>query len=66
MQALTTTLILSIMFLSAGAFAGASHSVPATTVAAPANITVIEKNQAWPLAGQISVEPCSYKRCIDV
>lgn len=66
MKTLTTSLILSVMFLSAGAFAGASRTVTATVVANPANITVIEKNQAWPLAGQISVEPCSANRCIDV
>ena len=66
MKTLTTSLILSVMFLSAGAFAGASSSVPATIVANPANITVIEKNQAWPLPGRITVEPCSASRCIDI
>ena len=66
MKTLTTSLILSVMFLSAGAFAGASRTVTATVVANPTHITVIEKNQAWPLAGQISVEPCSANRCIDI
>ena len=66
MKTLTTSLILSVMFLSAGAFAGASHNAPAKIVAEPANITVIEKNQAWPLPGRISVDPCSCNRCIDV
>lgn len=69
MKTLTTSLILSVMFLSAGAFAGASSKAPAPAVAEaaePTNITVIEKNQAWPLPGRISVEPCSASRCIDV
>ena len=66
MKTLTTSLILSILFLSAGAFAGAEQQVTAEYVADPANVTVIEKNQAWPLPGRISVEPCSYQRCIDV
>jgi hypothetical protein len=66
MKTLTTSLILSVMFLSAGAFAGASHNVPVSIVAEPANVTVIEKNQAWPLPGRISVDRCTYNRCIDV
>ncbi len=66
MKTLTTSLILSVMFLSAGAFAGASSHAPATAVADPANITVIEKNQAWPLPGRITVDPCNASRCIDV
>lgn len=66
MKTLTTSLFLSVLFLSAGAFAGASHKAPATQVADPANITVIEKNGSWPLPGHISVEPCSGNRCIEV
>ncbi len=66
MKTLSTSLILSVMFLSAGAFAGASHSVPASVVANSTNITIIEKNQAWPLPGHISVDPCNATRCIDI
>lgn len=52
MKTLTATAALTIMFLSAGAFAGNNHRlVPA------ANLTVIEKNQSWPVA------PCSLVRC---
>jgi hypothetical protein len=68
MKTLTTSIILSVMFLSAGAFAGSNHGThPATVATADAdNVTVIEKNASWPPAGHISVEPCSRARCIDI
>lgn len=69
MKTLTTTAILSIMFLSAGAFAGESRNAqpvaPAAVINA-SNITVVEKNQAWPPAGRISVDPCQYELCYDI
>ncbi len=69
MKTLTTTILLSVMFLSAGAFAGGNNTY--LVVAHPQgakveNITVILKNQSWPLAGQISVDPCNVSRCIDI
>ena len=69
MKTLTTSILLSVMFLSAGAFAGSNH--PASTGAAlPAtpveNVTVVNKNQVWPPAGQISMDPCSIRRCIGI
>ena len=73
MKTLTTSIILSVMFLSAGAFAGASHTthrpltVPAQTVVVkPENVTVVGKTSNWPIAGQVSVEPCSYRRCVEI
>lgn len=68
MKTLTTSIILSVMFLSAGAFAGSSRGVHPAIVAAadPSNVTVVTKNAAWPPAGRISVEPCSRARCIDI
>ena len=69
MKTLTTSIILSVMFLSAGAFAGNSHPTSKTaTLPKPQieNVTVVNKNQAWPPAGQISMEPCSVRRCIDI
>jgi len=68
MKTLTTSIILSVMFLSAGAFAGSSRGVHSVTVSSanPANVTVVTKNAAWPPAGQISVEPCSRQRCIAI
>jgi len=50
MKTLTTSLILSVMFLSAGAFAGANRTAP-HLIAAPAkigNVTTVNKNGVWP------------------
>jgi len=66
MKTLTASLILSIMFLSAGAFAGNSQRASLTIMPKPENVTVILKNQSWPLAGRISVDPCNQQRCIDI
>lgn len=67
MKTLTTSIILSVMFLSAGAFAGAGQGGQSTAIAAGnSNVTVITKNAAWPPAGQISVEPCSLNRCLAI
>ena len=66
MKTLTTSIILSVMFLSAGAFAGSRPGVQPVPVASSANVTVVTKNAAWPPAGQISVEPCSRTRCIAI
>ena len=68
MKTLIATAGLTIMFLSAGAFAGnrVDNAVPPAAPALNANITVIEKNMAWPLPGQITVDPCSVNRCLDI
>lgn len=68
MKTLTTSIILSVMFLSAGAFAGSNQNAQPVAVsdANADNVTVVTKNAAWPPAGQISVEPCSRARCIDI
>ena len=57
------TFILTVAFLSAGAFAG--HELQPAGRAHGANVTVIAKNQAWPVKGQITVEPCRIKPCRD-
>ena len=68
MKTLTTSIILSVMFLSAGAFAGSNGGTHPVIVSdtGSANVTVVTKNAAWPPAGQISVEPCSRTRCISI
>ncbi len=69
MKTLITSLILSVLFLSAGAIAGAEHvrkTQADTAMATPRNVTILSKNQAWPLAGRISVEPCNLRRCIGI
>lgn len=67
MKTLIATATLTVMFLSAGAFASDTHSSASTAVVAkPANVTVIVKNQAWPAPGQIQPDPCNGNRCIDI
>lgn len=69
MKTLTTSIILSVMFLSAGAFAGSHRGhehVISVAAEAPSNVTVITKNAAWPPAGHITVEPCSRSRCLAI
>lgn len=54
--------VLATAFLGAAAYA----VVPAkskTAVLIPINSTTIEKNQSWPLKGNISLDPCAKVRC---
>jgi hypothetical protein len=66
MKTLLTTALLSAMFLSAGAFARDSELPQAGLARQPVNLTVVMKNQSWPEASRISVEPCARNRCIDI
>ncbi|MCA3560552.1 MAG: hypothetical protein IOC82_05915 [Aestuariivirga sp.] len=68
MKTLAASILLSVIFLSAGAFAGANRGTQPAAVSAanPANVTVVMKNGAWPPAGLISVAPCSHTRCLAI
>lgn len=67
MKTIAATATLTIMFLSAGAFAGNDHRMaPSATNLMNANVTVIEKNQAWPVNGRVPASTCSLSRCIDI
>jgi len=50
MKTAATTALLTIMFLSAGAFAGNPPTHPSAKYATGSNLTVVKKNQLWPLA----------------
>lgn len=67
MKTFSATLLLTIVFLSAGAFAGHSHRYD-RHVAVPinANVTVIKKNQDWPKFLWNSSDSCAVNRCIDI
>ncbi len=60
MKTLISVVILTVAFLSAGAFA----DQPVQTQ--KANITVAYKNQAWPVKGQIAIDSCSINTCTDI
>ena len=54
------TLALAALFLNAGAFA--KHPAPAALV----NVTVVTKNQAWPIKLHKTLAGCAERRCIDI
>jgi len=67
------TITLAVAFLSAGAFAGGrdlpagSSSKPVTATSSTIlNTTVVSKNQAWPVRGQVTVESCKLTACFDI
>ena len=59
MKTFASIIILTVAFLSAGAFA--QNNMPAQIH--KANITVVFKNQAWPVKGQIIIDSCKINRC---
>ena len=65
MKTIIATATLTIMFLSAGAFAGNSMRTAPVAKSQITNVTVISKNGQWPVKGQISFDACSLRRCMD-
>jgi len=65
MKTVLATATLTIMFLSAGAFAGNDTRTAPVAESQVANVTVIAKNGQWPVKGQISLDACSVRRCLD-
>ena len=65
MKTLIATATLTIMFLSAGAFAGNDTSSTLVAKTQNINVTVISKNGQWPVKGQISFDACSVRRCLE-
>ena len=63
MNTLIASVFLAAALLSAGAFANdTSSQLPDARLT---NVTVITKNQAWPVKTQMTVEPCRIRRCVD-
>lgn len=63
LKTLTLSAALAAMFLSAGAFAGASSPKP---MIVKTNVTIIHKNSVWPYKGHVVVEACAKSRCIAI
>jgi hypothetical protein len=61
----SATALLTILFLSAGAFANNVVSMLPVEKLESANVTVVTKNQSWPAPRSTSVEPCKQARCFD-
>jgi hypothetical protein len=66
MKTLIATATLTIMFLSAGAFAGNDRNISQVAANPVVNVTVISKNSQWPVRGSISTDACSLRRCIAI
>jgi hypothetical protein len=66
MKTLIATATLTIMFLSAGAFAGSDKNITQVAANPIVNVTVISKNSQWPIRGLISTDACSIRRCIAI
>jgi hypothetical protein len=60
------TLTLAVAFLSAGAFAGARDLTAGSSAMRIINMTVMSKNQSWPVRGQVTVETCKLNACLDI
>ena len=65
MKTLIATATLTVMFLSAGAFAGSDMTAATTARSQISNVTVVIKNGQWPVKGQTSLDACSVRRCLD-
>jgi hypothetical protein len=63
LKTLTLSAALAAMFLSAGAFAGASSS---TSLVVKTNVTIIHKNSQWPIKGQITTDVCTVRKCVAI
>jgi hypothetical protein len=61
LKTMTLSAALAVMFLSAGAFAGANNSPMIVNT----NVTIIHKNSAWPVKGQITSNACAVLRCVE-
>lgn len=62
MKTFASIIILTVAFLSAGAFA--HNEIPAQIK--KQNVTVVFKNQIWPVKGQIAIDTCAVNRCWNV
>ncbi|WP_119389599.1 hypothetical protein [Taklimakanibacter lacteus] len=66
MKTAIATTLLAILLLNAGAFASDNRIYLKSAASQANNITVLTKNQAWPVRTQMTVEPCTLADCIGV
>lgn len=56
-----TLFILAVIGTAATAVAAIAPTAPANN----ANVTVVEKNQFWPISGELVIEQCAVEDCSD-
>lgn len=66
MKTTAATFALTILFLSAGAFAQVNGPANPAAALNTANLTVIEKNRNWPILVETPISSCTAVRCIDI
>jgi hypothetical protein len=66
MKTIIATAALTIVFLSAGAFAGSNGRLAQIAANPTVNVTVISKNSQWPVRGLLSTDACAQRRCIEI
>jgi hypothetical protein len=66
MKTAIATVLMTVLFLSAGAFANVNHDSPPPALTHNDNVTVIEKNDVWPPVAQFRVMSCNETRCFDI
>ncbi len=64
MRTLVATALLAGFLLNAGALASDNRAYLRARVK-EANITVMNKNQAWPLRHPVTLAPCSHPGCFE-
>lgn len=62
----TVTLAMAVATILVGGFTLTLLRAGDAGTSEPARITSIEKNQVWPLAGFITMEPCAADACQEV
>ena len=63
MRSVITTALLASLFLNAGAFATDNR---AYLRGKDTNVTVMTKNQSWPVRSPMTLEPCAGPGCFGV
>ena len=63
---MTRTTIIALAILASAATAIAAINPADRTEVSPRNVTVIEKNQAFPVFGEIEVDECAIEDCSEV
>ena len=66
MKTILATAALTAMFLSAGASANNDSLTTPVAKSSIVNVTVISKNNQWPMKDHITTDACSLRRCIEV
>jgi len=65
MKTVIATALLAVLMLNAGAFASDNRAYLRGRIDA-SNVTVLTKNQAWPVKSRITLEPCAEGSCTGV